>query len=224
MVTLPWPKCKACIVQQVKHPPPVDLRHVDSLSNDEESVWRQENGMWSETASLQLSLVAEQWKSISYAVMNGATFLIRLSRPSCLFLKVKGRRTGRSRYSCGTRSVATGWETTSISTCTSAPHRVATGDSTHPTKLPLTVRYLAFPSSFVFHWVDYTGNIKIRLCHYMQTHICLCVIVSQVYRKIISSEEALIFFMSHSFLASFNHAALTQWHCITYTLWKEIVN
>lgn len=54
--------------------------------------------------------------------------------------KVKGRRTGRSRYLCTTKSAATGWETTSISTCTSAPRRVETGGSTLHTKSPLTVR------------------------------------------------------------------------------------
>lgn len=87
----------------------------------------------------------EKWKSISYAVMNGPTFLISLPCACCLPVlffttEVKGRRTGRSRYLCGTRSVATGWETTSISTCTSARLLVGMGGSTHLTKSPLTVR------------------------------------------------------------------------------------
>lgn len=68
--------------------------------------------------SLPHSIIGnEKWKSISYAVMNGATFLISLPRTCCFFspppflfstTKVKGQRTGRSRYLCGTRSAATG--------------------------------------------------------------------------------------------------------------------
>lgn len=54
--------------------------------------------------------------------------------------EVKGRRTGRSRYLCGTRSAVTGWETTSTSTCTSALRRVGTGGSTRHMKSPVTVR------------------------------------------------------------------------------------
>lgn len=65
--------------------------------------------------------------------------------PSCLLFlfpatEVNGRRTGRSPYSCGTRSAVTGWETTSTSTCTSALHPVGMGGSTRRTKSPATVR------------------------------------------------------------------------------------
>lgn len=160
-MTLSWLRCKACIGHRLNSLSLFPLRHLDSLSNVQESVWQQENGLWSERGPVSISLrlcltpssERKKWKSISNAVMNGATFLISLPHTCCVFspflfstTKVKGQRTGRSQYSCGTRSAATGWETTSISTCSSAPRRVGTGGSTRPTKSPLTVR----PHSFSF--------------------------------------------------------------------------
>lgn len=144
--------------------------------------------------------------------------------------KVKGQRTGRSRYSCGTRSAATGWETTSISTCTSAPRRVGTGGSTRPTKSPLTVRQQAVVFLlFYMGWQSWIENKRSLIHAWCVSISCnrFSIIsfsrsVSQVYTEMIFSgrysesrcsayffffprhcQEAGILFMSHSVFGLF---------------------
>lgn len=127
---------KACHLRKKKkkNPGPVFLADV-GLSNVQKNIWQQENGLWSDRGSWSIPLCLQQCKSIFSTMMNDVPFFIHLSCTYfflvcvCFFFSsVKGQRTGRSRYSCGTKSPAVDWETTSISTCTSAPRRVATGD------------------------------------------------------------------------------------------------
>lgn len=120
------------------------------LNYVQESVWQQEMdcGITDPLSIfLCLWLRLHHWSpnvKIYFSCRDECCCLPHPSPSHLLFLfpaaEAKGRRTGRSRYSCDTRSAATGWGTTSTSTCTSALHRVGTGGSTHPMRSPVTVR------------------------------------------------------------------------------------
>lgn len=108
--------------------------------------------------------------------------------------QVKGRRTAKSRYLCGTRSAATGWETTSISTCTSAPRRVGTGGWTRPMKSPLTVRHCAFLLSkhrLIIPKGDQNNTQHAFLCHVITAVFSIITVTHQsvplVYKEILLS-------------------------------------
>lgn len=139
---------KVCTCQQVKLIPLFALTIMGSKSNVRLT---EENCLWSERGPVSISVHVNSlhhWKRKVQICVLCCDKCFYLSHQSPSFLlsfpfyaaKVKGRRTGRSRYLCTTKSAATGWETTSISTCTSAPRRVETGGSTLHTKSPLTVR------------------------------------------------------------------------------------
>lgn len=105
------------------------------------------NGLWYHTPTVHLSSESRHHCNPNVKIYHSCWDEWRCLAhpfPSLLFLfpamEVNGRRTGRSPYSCGTRSAATGWETTSTSTCTSALRRVGTGGSTRRMKSPVTVR------------------------------------------------------------------------------------
>lgn len=133
------------------------------------------NGLWYHRLTVHLfSESRHHWnpnvKEIYYSCWDKWCCFSHLSSSYMLFLfpftEVKGRRTGRSRYLCGTRSAVTGWETTSTSTCTSAPHRVGMGGSTRHTKSPVTVRHRP-----LYFWFAHPVEVIVLLFSWMVHNI-----------------------------------------------------
>lgn len=127
-----------------------------SLNYVQDSVWQQEMDCG---ITHSLSILLCLWLAPALEPKCENLFLLlrwMVLPPSSVSLvlvvpptEVKGRRTGRSRYLFGTRSAATGWGTTSTSTCTSARHHVGMGGSTRHMRSPVTVRNqpALFPTS-----------------------------------------------------------------------------